>query len=174
MSKSINEEDLNPNKVLESAIHNDNFIDLTDPTATKPSRSTLLPLLSNHDPLPSRKRKLQTFLDSYYEKVDPIPISSSDEEEEVEVVERDPEVNAALDKLKFPIDRLFQQSLKLHQIEGLEFMWDRIYNKRQGCLLAHSMGLGKTLQVISLITTMYQHLQKNPESKFPTVNIQPT
>lgn len=50
-------------------------------------------------------------------------------------------------------------------------MWDRVYKKKQGCLLAHSMGLGKTIQIISLLTTMYQELKRNPETKFPTVNV---
>lgn len=48
-------------------------------------------------------------------------------------------------------------------------MWDRVYNKKQGCLLAHSMGLGKTIQVISLLTTMYQHLKTDPSTDFPRV-----
>ena len=40
--------------------------------------------------------------------------------------------------------------LKDHQVEGIRFMAD---NARQGhgCILAHSMGLGKTAQIIVLI-----------------------
>jgi len=40
--------------------------------------------------------------------------------------------------------------IKPHQIEGVRFMWNQIVtdeNKGQGCLLAHTMGLGKTMQV---------------------------
>ena len=36
-----------------------------------------------------------------------------------------------------------------HQLEGIQFMWGEIVTdgEEQGCLLAHSMGLGKTMQV---------------------------
>jgi SNF2 family DNA or RNA helicase len=40
--------------------------------------------------------------------------------------------------------------IKKHQIDGIRFMWNQIVgdeNVMQGCLLAHSMGLGKTMQV---------------------------
>jgi len=40
--------------------------------------------------------------------------------------------------------------IKPHQIEGVRFMWNQIVtdeNGEQGCLLAHTMGLGKTMQV---------------------------
>ena len=40
--------------------------------------------------------------------------------------------------------------IKKHQIEGVRFMWNQIVgdeNVMQGCLLAHQMGLGKTMQV---------------------------
>lgn len=40
--------------------------------------------------------------------------------------------------------------IKDHQIEGVRFMWSQIVtneNAKQGCLLAHTMGLGKTMQV---------------------------
>jgi SNF2 family DNA or RNA helicase len=40
--------------------------------------------------------------------------------------------------------------IKPHQIEGVQFMWRELVmdeKSLQGCLLAHTMGLGKTLQV---------------------------
>ena len=50
-------------------------------------------------------------------------------------------------------------SLKPHQIEGLQFLWREItadHNDLQGCLLAHTMGLGKTIQVIALLVALAQ------------------
>ncbi|KAI0526544.1 P-loop containing nucleoside triphosphate hydrolase protein [Xylaria bambusicola] len=46
--------------------------------------------------------------------------------------------------------------IKQHQIEGVRFMWDQLVvaKERQGCLLAHTMGLGKTMQVITLLITI--------------------
>jgi len=40
--------------------------------------------------------------------------------------------------------------IKEHQIDGVKFMWSQIVTNgdiMQGCLLAHTMGLGKTMQV---------------------------
>lgn len=39
--------------------------------------------------------------------------------------------------------------IKAHQLSGVQFMWREIVQdkNRQGCLLAHTMGLGKTMQV---------------------------
>ncbi len=36
-----------------------------------------------------------------------------------------------------------------HQLAGIQFMWREVIQdkRRQGCLLAHTMGLGKTMQV---------------------------
>ena len=42
------------------------------------------------------------------------------------------------------------QRLQPHQLEGIQFMWGEIVTggaAAQGCLLAHTMGLGKTMQV---------------------------
>ncbi|KAG9568344.1 hypothetical protein KCU71_g4193, partial [Aureobasidium melanogenum] len=48
--------------------------------------------------------------------------------------------------------------LKPHQIEGVKFMWREITAPEdedgQGCLLAHTMGLGKTAQSLSLLTAV--------------------
>jgi SNF2 family DNA or RNA helicase len=46
--------------------------------------------------------------------------------------------------------------VKPHQVDGIQFMWREIITdpKHQGCLLAHTMGLGKTMQVISLLVTI--------------------
>ena len=63
-------------------------------------------------------------------------------------------------------------TLKPHQWEGLEFVWDAIISRParrdaeeddaeeedgggvHGCILGHSMGLGKTLQSIALMHTL--------------------
>ncbi|KAK3906350.1 SNF2 family N-terminal domain-containing protein [Staphylotrichum tortipilum] len=47
--------------------------------------------------------------------------------------------------------------IKDHQIEGVRFMWNQVVvdsRVRQGCLLAHTMGLGKTMQVITLLVVI--------------------
>ena len=65
-----------------------------------------------------------------------------------------------------PVDRSIVRHLKPHQIEGVKFMWDSCFEKVEliqkghtgsGCMLAHCMGLGKTLQVITLVHTLLVH-----------------
>ncbi|KAJ9155815.1 Protein CHROMATIN REMODELING 20 [Coniochaeta hoffmannii] len=55
--------------------------------------------------------------------------------------------------------------IKDHQVEGVRFMWNQIVVKskfRQGCLLAHTMGLGKTMQVVTLLVAIAEAaLSKN-------------
>ncbi|KIW51451.1 hypothetical protein PV05_10169 [Exophiala xenobiotica] len=48
------------------------------------------------------------------------------------------------------------QRVKPHQLNGIQFMWREIIEdpKHQGCILAHTMGLGKTMQVVSLLVTI--------------------
>ncbi|KAL4737534.1 hypothetical protein BDV11DRAFT_216651 [Aspergillus similis] len=48
------------------------------------------------------------------------------------------------------------QRVKLHQLSGIQFMWRELVEDKnqEGCLLAHTMGLGKTMQVISLLVTI--------------------
>ncbi|KAF5307148.1 hypothetical protein FQR65_LT00664 [Abscondita terminalis] len=58
------------------------------------------------------------------------------------------------------------KKLKSHQKAGVKFMWDSCYEGVEritsgylgsGCILAHCMGLGKTLQVVTLIHTLFTH-----------------
>ena len=53
--------------------------------------------------------------------------------------------------------------VKPHQINGIQFMWREIIEdpKHQGCILAHTMGLGKTMQVISLLVTIAECFQSD-------------
>ncbi|GFF87514.1 protein CHROMATIN REMODELING 20 [Aspergillus lentulus] len=54
------------------------------------------------------------------------------------------------------LDPHIGQRVKPHQLNGIQFMWRELIQdeKQQGCLLAHTMGLGKTMQVISLLNTI--------------------
>eukprot|EP00833_Pecoramyces_ruminatium_P018797 jgi/Orpsp1_1/1192829/evm.model.d7180000096201.1 len=53
------------------------------------------------------------------------------------------------------IDNSFN-CLKEHQIEGIRFLWKNIIDYKRGCIFAHAMGLGKTLQIISFLVTLKQ------------------
>ncbi|GKZ33644.1 hypothetical protein AbraIFM66950_003670 [Aspergillus brasiliensis] len=55
------------------------------------------------------------------------------------------------------LDPHIGQRVKPHQLHGIQFMWRELTEgggNHQGCLLAHTMGLGKTMQVISLLVTI--------------------
>ncbi len=57
--------------------------------------------------------------------------------------------------------------IKDHQIEGLRFLWNQVVvpsTVRQGCLLAHTMGLGKTMQVITLLVVIAESSASPDES----------
>ena len=65
-----------------------------------------------------------------------------------------------------PLDPHIAGRVKPHQVTGIQFLWREIIEdpKHHGCLLAHTMGLGKTMQVISLLVTIAQCNQHaNPE-----------
>uniref|UniRef100_T1KAX4 SNF2 N-terminal domain-containing protein n=1 Tax=Tetranychus urticae TaxID=32264 RepID=T1KAX4_TETUR len=57
------------------------------------------------------------------------------------------------------------KKMKSQQIEGIRFMWDSaiesVYKAKEdgpGCILAHSIGLGKTFQIITFLHTILAHL----------------
>ncbi|RUS80227.1 hypothetical protein EGW08_012023 [Elysia chlorotica] len=63
------------------------------------------------------------------------------------------------------VNKKLIQKLKPHQVEAVQFMWDCMFesvkrSKKEegaGCILAHCMGLGKTLSVISFVHTVLSH-----------------
>ncbi|XP_022173099.1 transcriptional regulator ATRX homolog isoform X2 [Myzus persicae] len=63
--------------------------------------------------------------------------------------------------------------LKPHQVEGITFLWNSVFeslarlkeHKGNGSILAHCMGLGKTLQIIALVHTLFRY----PETGIKTV-----
>ncbi|KEF61122.1 uncharacterized protein A1O9_02687 [Exophiala aquamarina CBS 119918] len=61
------------------------------------------------------------------------------------------------------LDPHIASRVKPHQLKGIQFMWREIIEdpKHQGCILAHTMGLGKTMQVISLLVTIAQCIQSH-------------
>lgn len=70
---------------------------------------------------------------------------------------------------------------------GIRFLYDNLVESLErfgsssgfGCILAHSMGLGKTLQVISFIDVLFKHTQAHtvlaivPVSTVPMPQLQP-
>ncbi|KAI1102981.1 hypothetical protein F4804DRAFT_353275 [Jackrogersella minutella] len=60
--------------------------------------------------------------------------------------------------------------IKEHQVGGVRFMWNQIVDSvtKQGCLLAHTMGLGKTMQIITLLVAISQAARSDD----PTISSQ--
>lgn len=51
-----------------------------------------------------------------------------------------------------------------HQQDGVQFMWREVIAERQGCLVAQTMGLGKTMQVVTLLVTVAEAVRSNSEN----------
>ncbi|XP_038149771.1 helicase ARIP4-like isoform X2 [Cyprinodon tularosa] len=70
------------------------------------------------------------------------------------------------------------RAVKPHQIGGIRFLYDNLVESLElfrnssgfGCILAHSMGLGKTLQVISFIDVLFRHTEAHTVLAIVPVN----
>ncbi|MCJ1404505.1 hypothetical protein MMC11_007731 [Xylographa trunciseda] len=74
-------------------------------------------------------------------------------------------VNGKVGEESIVINQEIGTRIQPHQLEGIQFMWSEIVtnDQVQGCLLAHSMGLGKTMQVITLLVTIAEASQHSNE-----------
>ena len=76
-------------------------------------------------------------------------------------------VNRPPDEVPIYIPRNVVARLQPHQLSGVQHMWDTVVedlehfkanpNGGSGCILAHAMGLGKTLQIILFLNAFYRH-----------------
>lgn len=64
------------------------------------------------------------------------------------------------------LNRKIGERIQEHQKDGVRFMWRELtadHKDLQGCLLAHTMGLGKTMQVITLLATLAEAARSSNE-----------
>lgn len=75
-------------------------------------------------------------------------------------------------KVTISVHKDIAKQLKQHQNEGVKFMYDTCFGSigdsvktESGCILAHCMGLGKTLQLITLVHTLITHPEELKTNK---------
>eukprot|EP00061_Rhincodon_typus_P018907 g48283.t1 len=59
------------------------------------------------------------------------------------------------------------RAVKSHQVGGIRFLYDNLVESQErfksssgfGCILAHSMGLGKTLQIVSFVDVLFRYTE---------------
>lgn len=106
-----------------------------------------------------RKRieERQKLYNQIYEKPDSVEITDL-------VLDFDPESRKTL----LEVDKGLMKKLKPHQVAGVKFMWDACFETLKdaqekpgsGCILAHCMGLGKTMQIVTLSHTLLANSSK--------------
>ncbi|TLD16666.1 uncharacterized protein PgNI_00853 [Pyricularia grisea] len=155
-------------------------IDLTADTPQKPNKDSSASDISEEEPSPSKKRRVKR--DKAAQDMRDLDRRRMKEQEE-----RSRELRAQLAKSDMSglqsrliineakkdsqgfiyVPERIAQNIKDHQIEGVRFMWNQVVNddNSQGCLLAHTMGLGKTVQVICLLVA----IQEASRSSDPSV-----
>lgn len=95
--------------------------------------------------------------------------SALPERQQVEVVGEDTKVEINLtrgkDEKAVFLPEFLAKLLKEHQIQGVRFMWRNLVQESAGAVLAHAMGLGKTLQVISFVYTLFTASHQVPTAR---------
>ncbi|KAI1786543.1 P-loop containing nucleoside triphosphate hydrolase protein [Ganoderma leucocontextum] len=96
------------------------------------------------------------------------PLHNPDASDAVVMKAPSKEHQAKFNKKNFPVvpvvvDPVLARHLRPHQKEGIQFLYECVMGLRkhegQGCILADEMGMGKTLQTITLVWTL---LKQNP------------
>ncbi|KAL1452687.1 hypothetical protein WDU94_006892 [Cyamophila willieti] len=146
-SDEEDEDDTERNGYIESDLNDDNIKQLnTEFTMTSKKRSLIIQKRTRKfiPRTPQSSQEPVTFEDRY--KDTPPLILDTDEETGEQVV----------------VCPFFSKILKDHQKRGVKFIWDVCFSNRKkimfdqgsGCILAHDMGLGKSLQIIALLHTL--------------------
>lgn len=149
-----------PSTSLPRGYHRDPSMSPTD-TETEPEQD-------NHiSPFKKRKRPVEQSQEALSQQKDDQFRVQSQEARRQELMQRLQGTGGAGQVRQIPVstedpivylDPHIAQRIKEHQIEGIQFIWRELITapKHQGCLLAHTMGLGKTMQVISFLVTLAQ------------------